>query len=55
MGILKKLFILLCLVGFYSPAYASFSITDFGTCMVSNEAEKGDEKKEGEDEEPDCE
>jgi hypothetical protein len=57
MGILKKLLILSCLIGFNSAAFASFSQSDFGTCTVFNEAEgeKGDDKKEGEDEEPDCE
>jgi len=59
MSPLKKLVILLFLVGFYSPSYAAVDVTDFTSCTVFSEAEesKGD-KKDGdkkEEEEPDCE
>ena len=54
MSPLKKLVILLFLVGFYSPSYAAVDVTDFTSCTVFSEAEegKGDKKEE---EEPDCE
>lgn len=56
MGILKKLLILSCLIGFCTPAIASFGKADTGSCPVFNEAEDGKgDKKGGEDEEPDCE
>ena len=59
MSLLKKLFVLLLLAGFYLPAHAAVDDVEIGFCSVFSEAdegkgEKGDGKGE-EEEEPDCE
>lgn len=63
MHLLKKITILLFLIGFYSPAYAAVGSFDPTSCSVysASEADGADEetkepKKPGEEEEePDCE
>ena len=59
MSLLKKIFFLLLLAGFYSPAFAAVNGFEPGFCSVYSEGDKGgdnggDKKEEGE-EEPDCE
>lgn len=56
MNLLKKISILLLLVGFYSPAFAAVDGFEPATCSVYSEAD-GDDKNGGEkeEEEPDCE
>ncbi len=59
MKLLRNLFVLLLLAGFYAPSYAAVSDAELISCAVFNdENSNGNEKKEGgkkEEEEPDCE
>ncbi len=59
MKLLKSLFVLLLLAGFYAPSYAAVSAVELVPCGVfndenSNAGEKKEGSKEGE-EEPECE
>ncbi|NOQ87739.1 MAG: hypothetical protein GQ550_02355 [Gammaproteobacteria bacterium] len=56
MSLLNKLVFLLLLAGFYSPSFAAVDDFDLASCGVYSEAEEGDKKGDGkEEEEPDCE
>ena len=54
MNLLNKLVFLLLLTGFYSPSFAVVGGVEQAACSVFGNAEEG-EKKEQEEEEPDCE
>ena len=57
MSLLKKLVFLLLLASVYSPSFAAVDSFDLAACSVFSEAEEGDKKEGGkeEEEEPDCE
>jgi len=57
MKLLKNLFVLLLLAGFYAPSYAAVSGVELISCGVFNDENgNGGDKKEGDKEkEPDCE
>ena len=57
MALLKKLFVLLLLLGFSASSYAAVSDIELASCGVFSEgdAAEGGDKATEEEEEPDCE
>ncbi len=62
MKLLKNLFVLLLLTGFYAPSYAAVRDVELISCGVFNDEngnggdkEEGDKKGGDKEEEPDCE